>query len=114
MSEAPIRKAVVLAAGRGTRMGEATEEMPKPMLPVHGKPMLEHILDRLLSAGVARMFLVVGYRHEVIEEHFLRSWPQLEFQVQDPVNGTGSATKLARSFAGTDPFLLTYGDILCE
>jgi NDP-sugar pyrophosphorylase family protein len=114
MADTPVRHAVVLAAGRGTRMGEITSETPKPMLPVRGKPMLEHVLDRLAAAGVERFLLVVGYRREIIEESF-RNWRlPVEFRLQDPVNGTGSAARLGREFAGDQPFLLTFGDILCE
>ena len=53
-------KAVILAAGKGTRMMELTNELPKPMLRVHGKPILEHILDGLLSAGIREIFMVTG------------------------------------------------------
>ncbi len=94
-------------------MGAMTAEAPKPMLPVHGRPMFEHILRRLETAGVERFFVVVGYQREMIENHF-RDWPlPIEFRVQDPVDGTGSAARLAREFAGGEPFLLTFGDILC-
>jgi NDP-sugar pyrophosphorylase family protein len=106
-----IRKAVILAAGRGTRMGELTADLPKPMLPVQGRPMLDHILERLAGAGVEEYLIVVGYRREVIKEH-LRGWPRpITFIVQERVDGTGSATRLAREFA-TGPFLLTFGDIM--
>lgn len=108
-----IRQAVVLAAGRGTRMGERTAALPKPMLPVLNKPILEHVLDRLAAAGVERFFLVVGYRRDVILEHF-RNWRlPIEFCVQETLNGTGAAARLARDFA-SEPFLLTFGDIFCE
>lgn len=114
MPDANIRKAVVLAAGRGTRMGSFTDQTPKAMLDVRGRPMLEHVLDALASVGVDRFFLVVGYRREMVEEHF-RDWRlPIEFRVQDPIDGTGSAARLARDFAGADPFLLTFGDILCD
>jgi NDP-sugar pyrophosphorylase family protein len=109
-----IRQAIVLAAGRGTRMGEITAETPKPMLSVHGRPILEHILERLAAAGAERFLLVVGYHREIIQEHF-RNWRlPIEFRVQDPVDGTGSAARLGREFADNAPFLLTFGDILCE
>lgn len=111
---ASIRHAVILAAGRGMRMGEATHDIPKPMLSIHGRPMLEHIFERLASAGVEKFFVVVGYRHDAIERHFLNSRLNLEFRVQVPVNGTGSAALLAREFAMDQSFLLTYGDILCD
>ncbi len=109
-----IRRAVVLAAGRGKRMGEITTETPKAMLDVRGRPMLEHVLNGLAEVGIESFFLVVGYRREMIEEHF-RNWPvPIEFRVQDPVDGTGSAARLAREFVGDQPFLLTFGDIICE
>jgi NDP-sugar pyrophosphorylase family protein len=105
---------VVLAAGRGTRMGQMTADLPKPMLSVNGKPILEHVLDRLAAAGVDRFFLVIGYRREVIVEHFHNWRLPIQFRVQEPVNGTGSAARLARDFTRKDPFLLTFGDILCD
>jgi NDP-sugar pyrophosphorylase family protein len=109
-----LRRAVILAAGKGTRMGALTRETPKPMLVVEGKPLLEHILERLARAGLEKFFIVVGYRHEVIEEHF-REWPlPIEFRIQDPVDGSGSAARLARDFAAGEPFLLSYADILCD
>jgi dTDP-glucose pyrophosphorylase len=75
--------------------------------------MLELVLERLAAAGIDRCLVVVGYRREVIEQR-LRDWrPPIEFRVQDPVDGTGSAARLARDFAAA-PFLLTFGDILCE
>jgi NDP-sugar pyrophosphorylase family protein len=123
VKDACIRHAVVLAAGKGSRMGSITDEIPKPMLLVKGKPMLEHILERLAAAGVENFFVVVGYRHEVIEQYF-RAWQSrqapgygaltLEFRVQDPVDGTGSATRLAKEFVGNESFLLTYADILVD
>ncbi|HET8550045.1 MAG TPA: nucleotidyltransferase family protein [Bryobacteraceae bacterium] len=109
-----LRKAVVLAAGRGTRMGTLTAGVPKPMLPVRGRPMLEHVLEALAAAGIDHFLIVVGYRREVIEEHFRRSRRTIEYRVQDPIDGTGSAARLARGFAGNEPFLLTFGDILVD
>ena len=107
-----IDTAVLLAAGRGTRMGELTSELPKPMLPIAGKPLLEHILDRMREAGIVRALLVIGYRAEVIEAHFERYPMDVECRRQDPPNGTGSAALLGESFTGDRDFLLTYGDIL--
>jgi NDP-sugar pyrophosphorylase family protein len=111
---ASVTKAVVLAAGKGTRMGTLTEDLPKPMLPVKGKPLLEHVLDHLGRAGVRECGLITGYRHEVIEQHFASYPMRLEFIHQAVINGTAGAAKLARGFAGDDPFLLTYGDVWCE
>ena len=66
-----IRKAVILAAGRGTRMGELTAEVPKPMLPVHGKPLIQHVLENLETAGLREFGIVTGYQSESIVS-FLR------------------------------------------
>lgn len=109
-----IRRAVILAAGKGTRMGNLTKETPKPMLQIHGRPMLEHILERLATAGIERFFVVLGFHHEMIERYFRDSHFALEFRVQEPLNGTGSAARLAKDFAGSEPFLVSYADILCD
>ena len=63
-------KAVILAAGKGTRMGALTEELPKPMLPVEGKPILEHIITGIAAQGVREVCLIVGWKAEVIGKHF--------------------------------------------
>jgi dTDP-glucose pyrophosphorylase len=95
-------------------MGEMTGEVPKPMLLVRGRPMLEHVLERLAAAGVQRFLIVAGYQHEVIQNHFSKWKLPIEFCLQHPVDGTGSAARLARGFVSTQPFLLTYADILCD
>jgi UDP-N-acetylglucosamine diphosphorylase / glucose-1-phosphate thymidylyltransferase / UDP-N-acetylgalactosamine diphosphorylase / glucosamine-1-phosphate N-acetyltransferase / galactosamine-1-phosphate N-acetyltransferase len=109
-----MRKAVILAAGRGTRLGSLTDDLPKPMLPLKGKPMLEHLLDRLRAAGFSEAFLVTGYRAEVIEEHFAAYPMRIETARQTEINGTARAALLARDFVQGEDFFLTYGDILCE
>ena len=63
-------KAVILAAGKGTRMRELTNELPKPMLSVQGKPILEHIIAGIVAAGIHEIFVVTGFRADVIENHF--------------------------------------------
>jgi dTDP-glucose pyrophosphorylase len=108
-------KAVILAAGKGTRMGQLTRELPKPMLCVQGKPILEHILDGLLQAGVRDFFIVTGFRAEVIEDHFGagQKWnAAIHYGRQMTQDGTGKAPEAAREFVGEDDFVLTYGDIL--
>jgi NDP-sugar pyrophosphorylase family protein len=109
-----VTKAVVLAAGKGTRMGALTQDVPKPMLPVQGKPLLEHVLDRLSQAGIRECALITGYHREMIEKHFAAYPMRLEFIHQAVINGTAGAAKLACGFAANDPFLLTYADIWCE
>lgn len=108
-------KAVILAAGKGTRMRDLTREIPKPMLPVQGKPILEHILEGLISAGIREVFVVTGFCAETIEEHFgdgSRWGIKIGYGRQVVQDGTGKAPELAREFLGSDNFILTYGDIL--
>ena len=108
-------KAIILAAGKGTRMRELTNRMPKPMLRVQGKPILEHIVTGILAAGVRDIFIVTGFRAEVIETHFGdgSEWgARIATGRQVVQDGTGKAPELAKQFVGDSPFLLTYGDIL--
>jgi dTDP-glucose pyrophosphorylase len=110
-------KAVILAAGKGTRMGELTNELPKPMLKVHGKPILEHIIEGLMAAGVREFFIVTGFRAEVIETYFTdgKKWGvSISYGRQLVQDGTGKAPELAKDFVGHDDFVLTYGDILVK
>ena len=108
-------KAIILAAGKGTRMRELTQELPKPMLRVQGKPILEHIVAGLLQAGIRDIFIVTGWRAEVVEDHFGNGakWgARIEYGRQLVQDGTGKAPELGKDFIGDSPFLLTYGDIL--
>jgi len=110
-------KAVILAAGKGTRMKDLTNEVPKPMLPVQGKPILQHIIDGLMAAGIREFCIITGWRAEVIESHFGdggRLGATIRYARQVVQDGTGKAPEPAKDFVGTDNFLLTYGDILVK
>lgn len=107
-----MSKAVILAAGRGTRMGALTDETPKPMLAIGGRPILDILLGRLIDAGYSEALIVTGYHAEAIEDYFRNYRLPLRFVRQSPVNGTATAALLARDFAASDDFLLTFGDIL--
>jgi UDP-N-acetylglucosamine diphosphorylase / glucose-1-phosphate thymidylyltransferase / UDP-N-acetylgalactosamine diphosphorylase / glucosamine-1-phosphate N-acetyltransferase / galactosamine-1-phosphate N-acetyltransferase len=111
-----MMKAVILAAGKGTRMRELTNEMPKPMLLTgQGKPILEVILEGIVAAGIREIFIVTGFRAEVIENYFGdgSKWNvKIAYGRQVVQNGTGKAPEPAAPFVADSPFLLTYGDIL--
>ncbi len=110
-------KAVILAAGKGTRMRELTEECPKPMLKVQGRPILEHIIDGIKAAGIAEIFIVTGWRADVVENHFKDGHGfgvKIQYGRQVVQDGTGKAPELAKAFVGGADFLLTYGDILVK
>ncbi|MBC8244928.1 MAG: nucleotidyltransferase family protein [Verrucomicrobia bacterium] len=108
-------KAVILAAGKGTRMGALTDALPKPMLPVEGRPILEHIISGIAAQGVREFCLITGWKAEMIEQHFGDGSAlglSINYARQEVQDGTGKAPELAKRFVGDDPFLLTYGDIL--
>ena len=110
-----IDKAVVLAAGRGTRMRELTVDFPKPMIEVRGKPVLQHIVEGLRDAGARRILIIVGYHAEMVRNFFgdgRHHNVDIEYATQTVQDGTGRVVNLARDFTGGSPFILSYGDIL--
>ena len=110
-----ITKAVLLAAGRGTRMRDLTEALPKPMLEVRGKPVLQHIVDGLRVNGLTNLLVVVGWRAEMVKDFFgdgSKFGVQIQYETQTVQDGTGRVVAHARDFVGLDPILLSYGDIL--
>lgn len=110
-----VKKAVILAAGRGTRMKEITDELPKPMVKVKGVPILESIVRGLVFNGITDFLIVVGWRKEVITDYFGDGSDfgcRVEYVEQVVQDGTGRVLELARDFSGDDPFILSYGDIL--
>lgn len=129
-----IKKAVITAAGYGTRMLPATKSMPKEMLPILDKPAIQYIVEECVSAGISDILIVLSRGKHVVEDHFDRS-PDLERQLQhsgknDLYNemvrigsmanityvrqaeqlGLGHAVLCAKSFAGNDPIAVLYGD----
>src|SRR5579872_1466197 len=64
------RQAVILAGGRGTRMRPITNDRPKPMVPVLGRPFLEYQIEQLREQGFERVLLLLGYLPEVVSDHF--------------------------------------------
>ncbi len=114
---AAITRAVLLAAGRGTRMRDLTNDLPKPMIAVRGKPILQHIIEGLRGAGVNQFLIIVGWRAEVVRETFRDGaglGVEIGYATQVEQDGTGKVVELARDFVGSDPFVLSYGDILVE
>ncbi|MBU6302573.1 MAG: nucleotidyltransferase family protein [Verrucomicrobia bacterium] len=110
-----VTHAMILAAGRGTRMLHLTEDLPKPMIAVRGRPILETIIRGLQENGVRHVLVVVGYRKEVIMDHFGDGRDfglDISYVVQEVQNGTGKVVELGRPFTGDHPFVLSYGDIL--
>jgi len=112
-----INQAVILAAGRGTRMRELTAEVPKPMIEVRGKPVLQHIIEGLRDAGIRGLLAIVGYRAEAVQNFFgdgSRYNVAIDYATQVTQDGTGRVVDLARDFVRGRPFILSYGDILVD
>ncbi|HOV81629.1 MAG TPA: sugar phosphate nucleotidyltransferase [Methanothrix sp.] len=107
-------QAIILAAGEGSRMRPLTARRPKVMLPVAGRPILEHILLRAKSAGVDRAVLVVGYGRESVRSHFgdgSRLGMKIDYALQEQQLGTGHALLAAESLA-EERFIVMNGDVL--
>ena len=107
-------EAIVLAGGLGTRLGALTAGVPKPMVPIRGRPFLCFVLDYLVREGISRIILSVGYLHEAIEAFFGTRYRDTEiiYAVEDEPLGTGGALRLALSLAQTDLVLVLNGDTI--
>src|SRR6195952_4285175 len=105
MSVTPT-KAMVLAAGLGLRMRPLTDNMPKPLVPVAGQPLLDHVLDKLAAAGVTNAVVNVHYLPDQIIDHVAtRTVPQITISDErDQVLGTGGAVVKALPLLGDAPF----------
>jgi NDP-sugar pyrophosphorylase family protein len=104
--------AVILAAGRGTRLGAIGRDTPKPLVPVAGVPVIERILDALEVDGFADVVVVTGHRADEVEQH-LATRP-LRFVRQSEPEGTAHAVRAAHDAVGDSPFLVTWVDVLVE
>src|SRR5256714_11541723 len=135
----PIRKAIFPVAGLGTRFLPATKAMPKEMLPVVDRPLIQHVVDEARQAGIEHLIFVTGRNKSVIEDHFDRQF-ELEVTLRDrkrradldllaqdlPAPGTTSFTRqqeplglghavwCARELVGNDPFALLLPDMLIQ
>lgn len=107
-------KAVILAAGEGQRLRPLTYTRPKPMLPVGGKPILEHLIEALKASGIEEVIVVVNYREEVIRKYFgdgSRHEVKIRYVRQERVSGTASAVLSTKNYVD-EPFLAINGDLL--
>ncbi len=129
-----VRKAVIPAAGLGTRVLPATKAMPKEMLPIVDKPAIQYIVEEAVRAGIEDILIILGRNKSIIEDHFDRS-PELEAALSKPgkekmleeclgiaglaniyfvrqkeTRGLGHAVSMAKTFTGDEPFVVMYGD----
>jgi N-acetyl-alpha-D-muramate 1-phosphate uridylyltransferase len=113
MSVKPV-KAMVLAAGLGLRMRPLTDQMPKPLVSVAGRPLLDHVLDKLGSAGVSEAIVNVHYLPDQIIDHVAaRTAPRVIISDErDEVLGTGGGVVKALPLLGHEPFFHVNADTL--
>lgn len=129
-----VRKAVIPAAGLGTRVLPASKAVPKEMLPIVDKPAIQYIVEEAVAAGIEDILIITSRNKTILEDHFDRS-PELEARLQasgkqamydemvaiaglanihyvrqKETKGLGHAVWCARSFVGDEPFAVLYGD----
>ena len=129
-----VTKAIIPAAGLGTRVLPATKAMPKEMLPIVDKPAIQYIVEEAVAAGIQDILIITGRNKDIIEDHFDRA-PELEtalgrpgkekaleeclgiagmanifFVRQKQTLGLGHAVLMAKPFTGDGPFVVMYGD----
>jgi N-acetyl-alpha-D-muramate 1-phosphate uridylyltransferase len=109
---ARITTAMVLSAGLGTRMASANSTLPKPLVPLGGKALIDHVLDRHVDAGVERAVVNVHHKADLIEAHLKgRRRPAIEFSNErGKLLDTGGGVKKALARLGTGPFLIHNAD----
>jgi NDP-sugar pyrophosphorylase family protein len=109
-------RAVVFVGGKGVRLRPLTNELPKPLLPVGGKPILETIIERLRSQGLTDICLATGYKADLIQSHFGDGrglGVNISYTREPQPLGTAGALRLARN-GYDDPLLVMNGDLLTE
>ncbi|MGE7205615.1 nucleotidyltransferase family protein [Sphingomonas sp. NPDC019816] len=109
------RTAMVMAAGLGKRMRPLTATRPKPLVSVAGKPLIDHVFDRLIAAGIERAVVNVHYLADQLEAHLRDRFPQVEIIISDEreqLLETGGGLVKARSLLGDDPVLVVNSDNL--
>ena len=110
-------KALILAAGEGTRLLPLTLECPKPMLPIDGKPLLEHIVCWLRDHNIADMAINLHHRPQTIVDYMgdgARWGARLVHSYEEPLLGTAGAVRKLQPFLKDGPFVVVYGDILTD
>jgi len=112
-----VSQAVLLAAGRGSRLGELTANFPKALLDVGGRPILFRILEGLVAAGIRDIVVITGHEADVLAEATgsgERWGARISYRRQETLDGTARALALARELLGERPFFVGWGDIVVE
>jgi len=109
-----MMKVVILAAGKGTRMLPLTEDIPKVLIEINGKPFLYYVIESLKEAGFTEFGIIVGYKKERVEQFLIDYNIKAELIEQKEQLGTGHAVLQAKEFVGDDDFLIVSGDNLYD
>lgn len=110
-------QAVILASGAGTHMRPFSYEIPKPLIPVGGRPLLEHSLSRLREAGLTNLIITVSHLAERIEQHFgdgSRFGVNITYVREPKPSGTAGALLAAHKHISNQPLVVLYGDVLVK
>lgn len=134
----PIKKAVVPAAGWGTRFLPATKAQPKEMLPIVDKPVIQYVVEEAVRSGITEILIIIAEGKEVLKEHFrhdagleaylkskgkkneldaihsLNHLGNIHFEYQHEQKGLGDAILCAKQFVGNEPFAVLLGDTITE
>ncbi|KAA8783799.1 hypothetical protein EC604_08060 [Paenibacillus amylolyticus] len=119
-------KAIIPASGKGTRMKEITNSMPKELLYVGGKPLIDHAVTECIDAGIKEIIVSITQEKLAIKDYFLRSFKEnsplsekmkessvsIQFVIQDVPDGTGGAIIASQHIIGSDGFLVVFPDVL--
>lgn len=108
---------VILASGEGVKMRPFTYEVPKPLIPVHGKPLLEHTIGLLKAHGFREIIITVSHLADKIEQYFgdgSKFGVQIRYVREKQSSGTGVSLLKAKERLYSSPFLLVYGDVLLD
>jgi glucose-1-phosphate cytidylyltransferase len=105
-------KVVILAGGFGTRLSEYTDTIPKPMVPIGGKPIIEHIMEIYAYYGHKEFYIALGYKGDVIKQYFKNFKKDWKLNLIDTGSDTftGGRLKRLQKYLLNEPFMLTYGD----
>ncbi len=133
-----VKKAIITAAGLGTHFLPATRAIPKEMLPVVDKPVIQYIVEEIVAAGIEEILIITGRNKNMIEDHFdhaveiettlrerhddellestlsLSNMANIHFIRQKKALGSGHALLMAKAFVGKEPFAVLFGDELVD
>ncbi|MCB9978035.1 MAG: nucleotidyltransferase family protein [Rhodospirillales bacterium] len=115
MKKGPVERAFILAAGRGTRLRPFTDRIPKPMVRIAGKPIIDYALDALDAAGVQDVVVNLNYKGEVLDSHLKsRKKPKIILSWEKSLLDTGGGVRKTLDFFQNTPFYILNGDALWQ